>query len=178
MILRLALATFLLYDCWAGLRSAIDFVRVVAAIVAAVAGVFLLVGFWTPVAGVLDRVRTARWVLGVRAGCCQCIELGMFGARRVVERCTWLWTKANLDSPSVDGTPEPLRKLCHLIGWRAFVDCVVHVPPFSKWPTYGRSQRFLERPIRVNVREAHISGLGPAHPLFYRERANCRRAQP
>jgi hypothetical protein len=53
MILRLALSTFLVYDCAASLKSTSEFVRAVPPIIAAVAGVFLLAGFWTPIAGVL-----------------------------------------------------------------------------------------------------------------------------
>jgi uncharacterized membrane protein YphA (DoxX/SURF4 family) len=53
MILRLALSTFLSYDCYAALRGVNDPMRVVPPTVAAVVGVFVLAGLWTPIAGVL-----------------------------------------------------------------------------------------------------------------------------
>lgn len=56
MILRLALSTFLIYDSCAPLNGVIHLVRVVPVIVAAVAGLFVLAGLWTPIAGVLVAV--------------------------------------------------------------------------------------------------------------------------
>jgi uncharacterized membrane protein YphA (DoxX/SURF4 family) len=56
MILRLAVSTFLIYDLSVRLPGPADLSHSIPEIGAAVVGVLLLAGLWTPVAGVLVSV--------------------------------------------------------------------------------------------------------------------------
>jgi putative oxidoreductase len=53
MLLRVAVSTFLLYDAFARPHVPIDLTDLVPQLAAAAAGILLLVGLWTPVAGML-----------------------------------------------------------------------------------------------------------------------------
>jgi putative oxidoreductase len=56
LILRLATGAFLLYNGIAGLEEAHRHETIALLVLAAAAGIFLLVGLWTPVAGVVVAV--------------------------------------------------------------------------------------------------------------------------
>lgn len=56
LVLRLAIGILLLYDGVVGLKEAHDHETIALVVIAAVAGVFLLAGLWTPVAGALVAV--------------------------------------------------------------------------------------------------------------------------
>ena len=53
MLLRVAASTFLLYDAFARPQVPIGLTGGIAQLAAAAAGILLLVGLWTPVAGIL-----------------------------------------------------------------------------------------------------------------------------
>lgn len=56
LVLRLAVGVLLLYDGVAGLKEAHDHKIIALVLSAAVAGIFLLAGLWTPVAGAIVAV--------------------------------------------------------------------------------------------------------------------------
>jgi putative oxidoreductase len=53
LLLRFAVSTFVLYDAFARLHQPVDTNGVISELSAATAGIFLLVGLWTPIAGML-----------------------------------------------------------------------------------------------------------------------------